>query len=263
MIKNPKWLNRGSLSSSDLAPFTPFPRGPIIHLVTPQSFCRPLHRWAVVGHPLVRVSLHTASSPLAACGPARMQPIVIAGTVLQHVARPLALPAVGPMAPWIGVLAPAAPLAPVSSLREWLAPTPQCVPLVLPLSLILPPRLGDPAWLVPTLARPRQPLPIFSYSPHSRPATGCPGALQMHCGTPEAAEPWACCWPVSLVLPGAQGPGGVQVLVYPGLLEVLYHAEYFPAVMRVALDVLCGVPVLGAAHGGNAEVLDPAPEELG
>ena len=51
--------------------------------------------------------------------------------------------------------------------------------------------------------------------------------------------------------------------MYPGSLEVLYHAEYFPAVMRVALDVLCGVPVFGAAPGGDMGVPDPAPEELG
>ena len=50
--------------------------------------------------------------------------------------------------------------------------------------------------------------------------------------------------------------------MYPGSLEVLYHAEYFPAVMRVALDVLCGVLVLAVAHGGDIEP-DPALEELG
>ena len=96
----------------------------------------------VVGRPLVRMSLDTASAPLVACGPAWMQPIVIAGTVLQHVARPLALPAVGPMAPWVGVLAPAAPLTPVPPLREWTTPAPQRVPPLLPISLITPPPAG-------------------------------------------------------------------------------------------------------------------------
>ena len=32
-----KWLNRGSSSPSDLAPFAPFPRGPIIHVVSAEG----------------------------------------------------------------------------------------------------------------------------------------------------------------------------------------------------------------------------------
>ena len=67
------------------------------------------------------------------------------------------------------------------------------------------------------------------------------------------------CWPISLVSPGAQRPGGVQALVYPGDLEVLYHVEYLPACLRAALDVLFGVA--GAAPASDDAVV-AAPAEL-
>ena len=67
------------------------------------------------------------------------------------------------------------------------------------------------------------------------------------------------CWPVSLVGPGVQRPGGVQALVYPGALEVLYHVEYLPACLRAGLDVLCGVA--GAARASD-DAVDAAPEGL-
>ena len=49
------------------------------------------------------------------------------------------------------------------------------------------------------------------------------------------------CWPVSLVAATAEDPVSAHTLLYPGLLRVVYHPELFPAVMRVALDCLCGV----------------------
>ena len=49
------------------------------------------------------------------------------------------------------------------------------------------------------------------------------------------------CWPVSLVTAIAEDPVSVHTLLYPGSLRVVYHPELFPAVMRAALDCLCGV----------------------
>ena len=49
------------------------------------------------------------------------------------------------------------------------------------------------------------------------------------------------CWPVSLVAAAAEDPVSVHTLLYPDSLRVAYHLELFPAVMRVALDCLCGV----------------------
>ena len=49
------------------------------------------------------------------------------------------------------------------------------------------------------------------------------------------------CWPVSLVAATAEDPASAHTLLYPGLLRVMYHPELFPAVLRVALDCLCGV----------------------
>ena len=84
--------------------------------------------------------------------------------------------------------------------------------------------------------------------------------LQLHCGEAAAVEVGSTCWPVSPVGPGVQRPGGVQALVYPGDLEVLYHVEYLPACLRAALDVLCGVR--GAAPASD-DAVDAAPAELG
>ena len=49
------------------------------------------------------------------------------------------------------------------------------------------------------------------------------------------------CWPVSLVAATTEDPVSAHTLLYPGSLRVVYHPELFPAVMRVALDCLCGV----------------------
>ena len=49
------------------------------------------------------------------------------------------------------------------------------------------------------------------------------------------------CWPISLVAATAEDPVSAHTLLYPGSLRVVYHPELFPAVMRVALDCLCGV----------------------
>ena len=49
------------------------------------------------------------------------------------------------------------------------------------------------------------------------------------------------CWPVSLVTATAEDPVSAHTLLYPGSLRVVYHPELFPAVMRAALDCLCGV----------------------
>ena len=49
------------------------------------------------------------------------------------------------------------------------------------------------------------------------------------------------CWPISLVAATVEDPMSAHTLLYPGSLRVVYHPELFPAVMRVALDCLCGV----------------------
>ena len=107
-------------------------------------------------------------------------------------------------------------------------------------------------------------LPLLVVTPlstrsHPRLALDRPGVLQLHCGVAAAVEMGSPCWPVSLVGPGVQRPGGVQALVYPGDLEVLYHAEYLPACLRAALDILCGVT--GAAPASD-DAVDAAPAGL-
>ena len=49
------------------------------------------------------------------------------------------------------------------------------------------------------------------------------------------------CWPVSLVSATSEDPVSAHTLLYLGSLRVVYHPELFPAVMRAALDCLCGV----------------------
>ena len=63
------------------------------------------------------------------------------------------------------------------------------------------------------------------------------------------------CWPISLVAATAEDPGSTHTLLYPGSLRVVYHPELFPAVMRVALDCLCGVR-------GPAVLTEEPPVEL-
>ena len=82
--------------------------------------------------------------------------------------------------------------------------------------------------------------------------------LQLHCGAAAAVELGSSCWPISLVGPGAQRPGGVRALVYAGSLEVLYHEELFPLVARMALDQLCGVRSVACA-GPDVIVEDDGP----
>ena len=67
------------------------------------------------------------------------------------------------------------------------------------------------------------------------------------------------CWPISLMEPDAQRPGGVRVLVYAGSLEVFYHEELFPLAARTALDQLCGLR--SPAYAGEVEMEDD-PEPL-
>ena len=95
--------------------------------------------------------------------------------------------------------------------------------------------------------------------PHSRAAIARPGKLQLHCGVAAAVEPGSSCWPISLMMPGAQRPGGVRVLVYAGSLEVFYHEELFPLAARTALDQLCGLR--SPAYAGDVEMEDD-PEPL-
>ena len=78
--------------------------------------------------------------------------------------------------------------------------------------------------------------------------------LQLHCGVAAAVEPGSSCWPISLMAPGAQRPGGVRVLVFAGSLEVFYHEELFPLAARMALDQLCGLRSL--AYAGEVEMVD-------
>ena len=76
--------------------------------------------------------------------------------------------------------------------------------------------------------------------------------LQLCCGVAAAVELGSSCWPISLVEPGAQRPGGV--LMYAGSLEVFYHEELFPLAARTALDQLCGLR--SPACEGRADAAD-------
>ena len=100
------------------------------------------------------------------------------------------------------------------------------------------------------------PLPVWVRlcSPHSRAAIARPGMLQLHCGVAAAVELGSSSWPISLMEPGAQRPGGVRVLVYAGSLEVFYHEELFPLAARTALDQLCGLR--SPAYAGREDAAD-------